>query len=265
DPRYPYFGSVLDHPGNMSKYRVNLPVFEGPLDLLLSLIEREELDITRISLAQVADQYLVYLEQVEETRPDQLADFLVIAAKLVLLKSEALLPKPSRPAAEIEQDIGDELVEQLRLYKQFKAAAQNLQARTDMGLRTFIRLAPPPKVNPQPDLTGITLSDLIRAIQEALKLKPDDPPVDDVVSRRKITVREQMDLIRHRLQSKKRLVFQEMLVQATSRVEIAVTLLAVLELVKRRTIVVYQERLFGDIVIESKPKEEKPADQSAQK
>jgi segregation and condensation protein A len=240
----------------MSKYHVSLPIFEGPLDLLLNLIEREELDITRISLAQVADQYLSYLEQVEETRPDQLADFLVIAAKLVLIKSEAILPRPSRPAAESEQDIGDELAEQLRQYKQFKAAAKKLQTRTDQGLRTFVRLAPPPKINPQPDLSGITISDLIKAIQEALKLKPEDPPVDEVVSRRKITVREQMDLIRFNLQYKKQLIFQEILVQATSRVEIAITLLAVLELVKRRTIIVYQEHLFGKIVIEPKPKEE---------
>lgn len=239
----------------MRNYCVTLPVFEGPLDLLLSLIEREELDITRISLAQVADQYLALLEQVEETRPDQLADFLVIAAKLVLIKSEALLPRPPRAVAESEPDVGDELAEQLKLYKQFKAAALQLEQRKEMGLRTFVRLAPPPKINPQPDLTGITLTDLLTAVQAALKLKPEDLPVDDVVSRRKITVREQMELISRSLQFKKHLIFQEMLAQAASRVEIAVTLLAVLELIKRQTIVVYQERLFGEIIIKARPEE----------
>ena len=111
---------------NNNGYRVNLPVFEGPLGLLLSLIEREELDITKVSLAQVTDQYLAYLEQIEQVRPEILADFLVVAAKLILIKSQALLPRPPVISPEGEADVGDDLVEQLRMYKQFKAAAAQL-------------------------------------------------------------------------------------------------------------------------------------------
>ncbi len=100
-------------------YQVELLVFQGPLDLLLSLIEQEELDITKISLAQVTNQYLAYLEAIKETNPDDLTDFLVIAAKLILIKSKILLPRP--PASiveEEEEDIGDELARQLLIYKQ---------------------------------------------------------------------------------------------------------------------------------------------------
>ncbi len=233
-------------------YRVNLPIFEGPLDLLLSLIERDELDITRISLAQVADQYLAYMEQIDETRPEMLADFLVVAAKLVLIKSQALLPRPPAATREGTQDVGEELVNQLKLYKQFKEAASRLKERQEQGLRTFVRLAPPPKIDAPLDLSEVTLADLLTSVREALQVAPPAPPVDQIVSRRQVTVRGQIDLIRRRLQSSRRVVFQEMLASASSRVEIAVTLLATLELIKRHEVSVIQEVLFGPIIIEPK-------------
>jgi segregation and condensation protein A len=232
------------------RYRVQLPVFEGPLDLLLSLIEREELDITRVSLAQVTDQYLAYLDAIEQVRPEVLADFLVVAAKLILIKSQALLPRPPAIVAEADTDAGDDLVEQLRLYKQFKAAAGHLRHREEEGLRTYIRLAPPPKVEPRLDMTAIGLTDLLVAVREALQLGPPPPSVNEVVPQRKVTVRGQMDLIRGRLRAHGRALFQEILARSADRVEIAVTFLATLELIKQHEVTVYQEDLFGPIVIE---------------
>jgi segregation and condensation protein A len=91
------------------EYTISLPVFEGPLDLLLHLIEREELDITAISLVQITDQYLQYIEQMERVNADYLADFLVIAAQLIWIKSRALLPKPPAPPEEEEEDPGEQL------------------------------------------------------------------------------------------------------------------------------------------------------------
>src|SRR5215510_948917 len=119
---------------NTTTYQVELPGFQGPLDLLLNLIEQEELDITKISLARVTDQYLARLELLKETDPDDLTDFLVIAARLILIKSEMLLPKPPPIllAAE-EEDVGDELARQLRLYKQFKALALHLRELEEIG------------------------------------------------------------------------------------------------------------------------------------
>lgn len=231
-------------------YRVELPVFQGPLDLLLSLIEREELDITRVSLAQVTGQYLAYLEAMERVPPELLADFLVVAAKLILIKSEALLPRPPAIVAESVGDTGDDLVEQLRLYKQFKAAAGRLRQREEDRLRTFIRLAPPPKVEARLDLTGVGLTDLLAAVREALQIAAPPPSVDQVVSQRKVTIRGQMDLIRSRLRTQGRLLFQEMLARSADRVEIAVTFLAILELVKQFEVTVQQQNLFGPIIIE---------------
>ena len=231
-------------------YRVDLPVFQGPLDLLLSLIERDELDITQVSLAQVADQYLAYLEQIEQAQIDLLVDFMVIAAKLVLIKSRALLPQPATTAMEGEQDVGQELVEQLRRYKQFKAVAGKLGERHQQGLRTFVRLAPPPKVEPQPDLSDVTLADLLEAVQQAMSVTPPSGSVGQVITQRHITISGQMALIRRECGQQRRLVFQEMLLTASGREEIAVTLLATLELLKRREITVRQERLFGAILIE---------------
>ena len=231
-------------------YRVELPVFQGPLDLLLSLIEREELDITRVSLAQVTGQYLAYLEAMEQVPPELLADFLVVAAKLILIKSEALLPRPPAIVAESDGDAGDDLVEQLRLYKQFKAAAGRLRQREEDRLRTFIRLAPPPRVEARLDLTGVGVSDLLAAVREALQIAAPPPSVDQVVSQRKVTVRGQMELIRGRLRTQGRLLFQEMLARSADRVEIAVTFLAILELVKQFEVTVQQQNLFGPIIIE---------------
>ncbi len=232
------------------EYRVDLPVFQGPLDLLLSLIEREELEITRVSLAQVTDQYLAYLEQIEEAQADSLVDFLVVAAKLVLIKSRALLPRPPVTAPEGEPEVGDDLVEQLRQYRLFKAAAGKLDERQTLGLRTYVRLAPPPKVEAQPDLSDVSLEDLLAAVRNAMRVAPPAEPVSQMVSQVRITIKGQMEFIRQQAMAQRRVIFQEVLAQTQGRVEIAVTLLAILELLKQREITVHQERLFGTIVIE---------------
>lgn len=231
-------------------YRVDLPAFQGPLDLLLSLVENEELEITEISLARVADQFLAYLERIEETRAESLADFLAVAAKLVLIKSRALLPQPVATAPNGEPDVADELLEQLRQYKLFKTVAGSLDERQTQGMRTYLRLAPPPKVTVQLDLQDVTIRDLLLAVQEALHVAPPAEPVSQVVSPVDITIKGQMEMIRLCALERRRVVFQEILAQARSRIEIAVTLLAILELLKQRQVTVSQEKLFGAIVIE---------------
>ncbi|HEY2979571.1 MAG TPA: segregation/condensation protein A, partial [Anaerolineales bacterium] len=120
-------------------YKVHTPVYEGPMDLLLDLIERAELDITAVSLALVTDQYLNYLHGLDEANPDEISAFLVIAAKLVLIKSEALLPRPPARAPG-EEDLGQTLVEQLKLYKRFKEIGGWLMDRQENNLRTYLRV-----------------------------------------------------------------------------------------------------------------------------
>ncbi len=231
-------------------YQVELPDFQGPLDLLLHLIEQEQLDITKISLARVTDQYLVYLDVLRQIDPDELTDFLVVAAKLILIKSEALLPRP--PASmldEEEEDAGDELARQLQTYKQFKEIAVHLQQVEATGKRCFIRLAPPLKIEPKLIPGEVSLADLLEAARQAMAIKPPEPVVDEVVSRQVVSIGQQMVLIRQRLARGENISFQQLLAQNHSRIEVIVTLLAVLELIKRYVIWVEQSHLFGDIMI----------------
>lgn len=247
-------------------YQVKLPIFQGPLDLLLHLIEREELDITKVSLAQVTDQYLEYISLLEELNAEVLADFLVIAAKLLLIKSEMLLPRPPRAPSEEEEegkDVGDELARQLIEYKKFKEAALELRQREEMGLRAYVRVAPLPKLEgpfgwaqgrPLP-LEDVSLADLIEAMRRALDVRPALPSVSEVVAPFTITVAEKMALIEKRLERRKRVSLNRLLDQATSRLEIIVTFLAVLELIKLKGVEVQQKRLFGEIIILEKQNE----------
>jgi segregation and condensation protein A len=240
-------------------YRVALPDFEGPLDLLLTLIEREELDITKIALARVTDQYLAYLEVLREINPDELTDFLIVAAKLILIKSEMLLPRP--PASIIEdeeEDVGDELARQLLLYKQFKEIAGQLKEIEDRDQRNFVRVATSmPTIKPKLIPGTNSLEEFLQAALDALAIKPPEPDVDEVVSPEEVTIGQQMTHIRQELTARGSISFQTLLRQSHSRLEVIVTLLAVLELIKRGLVKVEQANLFGDIVInqsESLPK-----------
>ena len=144
-------------------YQVQLPVFKGPLDLLLHLIEQQELDITTIALAQVTDQYLAYLQYLHEASPDDLTAFLTVAARLLLLKSRALLPRPPQAMEETE-DVGEDLVRQLREYRQFKQIAHYLRERDQDTMHMYPRDLPVSKLvagwQPKLDLSGTTLEDL---------------------------------------------------------------------------------------------------------
>lgn len=230
-------------------YRVQLPIFEGPLDLLLYLIERQELDITKVSLALVTDQYLEHLRLMEERRAGELAEFLVIAARLLLIKSQALLPQPPPPPPLDEEDVGEELVRQLAEYKRFKDVAAGLRKREEEGWRSFVRLAPPPKIEPPLEL-NLTLDGLLALVQQALSVEPPAPPVGQVgPPPQRVSLHERIAAIEAALQRLGRITFRSLLSEAASRLEIIVTLLAVLELLKRQRIRAEQEGLFGEIWI----------------
>lgn len=230
-------------------YQVELPVFEGPLDLLLHLIEREELDITEVSLAQITNQYLDYLAQLSERDADSLADFLVIAAKLLLIKSRVLLPQPPAPSGMAEEDVGEDLVRQLIEYKKFKEAARWLRELDDQGLRSYIRLAGIPPLEPIVDLGDVTLDDLLETVREVLAVKPPAPSVNNSVPPIVVTIANQMDLIERATSRRKKVSFRRIMEQAATRLEIIVTLLALLEMVKQLRVRMQQDSSFGDILI----------------
>ncbi|HUG34475.1 MAG TPA: segregation/condensation protein A [Anaerolineales bacterium] len=234
--------------GRQLNYTVQTPVYEGPLDLLLDLIERAELDITAVSLALVTDQYLAYLSGLEELNADEISAFLVIAAKLLQIKSEALLPRP--PAREPgEEDAGRSLVDQLKLYKRFKEIGGWLYTRQDSSLRTFLRIAPPPKVEPKLDLSNLTLDKLIAAAETAFAREKQKEPLASIIAPPSVTIREKIDLISKTLRDVQRSTFRALLNNGASRLEIVVTFLALLELIKRYRIDAHQEGLFSDIEI----------------
>jgi len=235
-----------------STYSISVPVFSGPLDLLLRLIEREELDITQISLAQVTDQYIKQIADLRERRVEGLADFLVLAARLVLIKSQALLPKP--PVIGItEIDPGDELANQLRMYKKFKDISGWLDERQLQGLRTFLRIGAPVIVRQSVDLSGVELVDLRIAIAEILSRPMEKPTlVSELVGRPRITVRGSINKIAMSLRRRLRISFFGLLKHSKNtqtRTEIIATFLAILELARRSMVKAEQIEAFGDIEI----------------
>jgi segregation and condensation protein A len=229
-------------------YTVNTPVYEGPLDLLLQLIERAELDITAVSLALVTDQYLSYIHQMQ-VPAEEISAFLVVAAKLIQIKSEALLPRP--PVREVgEEDVGEALARQLRIYKRFKELASWLDDRQTHHLRTYLRIAAPPKVENHLDLSGITLADLVSVAEGIFSEEAEKQALGTVISAPRITIREKIALIAQRLGQSRNATFNGLLGQNPTRLEVVVTFLALLELVKRYRVSTRQESLFSDIQID---------------
>ena len=227
-------------------YTIKLPVFEGPLDLLLNLIEHAELDITKVSLAEVTDQYLAYIRQIQDRQLEDLASFLVMAARLIQIKSEVLLPRP--PLREPgEEDPGDALARQLVAYKKYKQVAVLLSEREGAGLRSYIRLAPPPVIDPKIDMQEFQLDDLYQAMLEVLKNVHTIPTHEESVSTPRVRVRDKILSIVHSLKEVGRLSFRRVIKNARSRLEIVVSFLAVLELLKQDQVEVHQDEMFGDI------------------
>jgi segregation and condensation protein A len=241
-----------------ARYQVSTPVYEGPLDLLLQLIERAELDITRLALAQVTDQYLAHLRALQTAQDpgsrlaaEEVSAFLVIAARLVQIKSEALLPRPPvRPPG--EEDPGEALASQLIVYKRYRKVAEQLAGREEAGLRTYLRLAPAPKFTPGPlDLSEVGLLDLVAAARALFKPADSRPALNTVVAPPRVTIREKIHLIAQRLRTHSQISFDTLLFGRSSRLDVVVTFLAMLELIKRHLVSARQENLFGEIEIEA--------------
>jgi len=236
-------------------HKFKLEKFEGPLSLLLKLIEQEEMDITQVSLANVADQYVEYIKNSAQIDPDEVADFLVVAAKLLLIKSKALLPYLyPEEEAEIE-----DLEKQLRMYKEFVEAAKKINLmigkKKFMFTRTFNRKAiladaklfsPPGKLRKE-DMKMI-ISDLIARLRPPEKLE--ERTMDT-----KISIEDKILHIQQMLTTRIKMSFNKVLARARDKTEIIVSFLAMLELMRQREVVLSQEELFSEIIIEKIIKE----------
>lgn len=231
-------------------YQVSTDVYQGPLDLLLDLIQKAELDITKLSLAAVTDQYLQHIEKLVELSAADVSAFIIIAAKLLQIKSEALLPRPPS-REEGEEDPGESLTRQLRIYKAMKDTAAFLSQRSSAGYRTYLRLSVPPKINETLDMTGIDLKALLQSLVDMFESGQPLIPISTMMMIPTVTIKQKIKYILNQLETNPLLSFRELLNQPNSRIESIVVFLALLELVKQNYVVASQSANFSDIVIES--------------
>src|SRR5215831_557680 len=226
---------------------ISTPVFEGPLELLLALAEREEVDIFKVSLARITDAYLAEIAQRETQDPQEMAEFLWMAARLLLLKSIRLLPgeQPTDEESELlgwEEDVRQRLEE----YRAYKAMAQDMMTRAEQETFAF----PPParEVEPGGQEEPLDVNLLLKAFNSVLARIPPRPVV---ITGRTWTLDEKLDLITQRL-SKGPIELVALILESEDRLEAVVTFVAVLELVRRAAITVRQKERFGPIHIEAK-------------
>jgi segregation and condensation protein A len=271
------------------QYQISLPgvAFEGPLDLLLQLIERKELPITEISLSVIAEEYVSYINRLSEINPAELAEFLVIATRLLLIKSFALLPAPASKSRDGEDapSAAEELLAQLRHYKQVKDAAAELRQRQEEGQRAFAsrRIGPSDTLVQQVNealqeqggpaagaaLGGVKLSDLLALVRRRLaaqqqqqqKQPQEAGPQELRALVRSVKIEDKIILLERRMDAAEAeagenvppapVEFTSLFdpAEPPSPVEVIVTFMAVLELVRRRLVTVRQEDLFGEMYV----------------
>lgn len=224
---------------------VRAATFNGPLDLLLQLIEREELDITTLSLAKITEDYIRELQALDELPLEELSEFLVVAAKLLLIKSRVMIPGEA-----IEDEVASDLERQLRMYKAFVDASKQIAKLYGRHKVSYARdgwTNVEPIFNPPPGLQSNTLREIFGVILQEL-----EPIVrlPQTVIIRTINIREKISQIRDLLLEQPRTSFHALLGAAGSKTEVIVTFLALLELVKQRTVTLAQAEPLGDLQVE---------------
>jgi len=237
---------VINTPG--SDYTIHTELYVGPLDLLLDLITKAELDITRLSLTAVTNQYLDHLRKLQHYSAVEVSGFLVVAAKLLQIKSEALLPRPPE-REEGEEDPAVSLTRQLKIYRKIKQTAQWLKSLADKGLHTYIRLVPPPVIENELDLQGVTTNDLLAFFKALYQFEEDAAPITTVFAIPKVTIKNKISEILQNLKKNRKLSYKGLLPEKYNRIEAIVLFLAVLELVKQQYARTEQDALFADFRI----------------
>lgn len=231
-------------------YQVRIENFEGPLDLLLHLIKKNEINIYDIPVAMIARQYLEYLDAMEELNLNVAGDFLVMAATLLQIKSKMLLPVDETADDDEEgPDPREELVRRLLEYKAFKEAARRLDDQEKVWREVFWREQSPSVEEVEEDLPleNVSLFDLVDALKEVLERNPSSRLLEIIPDN--LTVRERMNLILERLEGKDSVSFAALFEGATHRMVIVVTFLALLELMRLRVARVFQAETFGPILV----------------
>jgi segregation and condensation protein A len=235
-------------------YKVRLDVFEGPLDLLLYLVRRDEVDIYDIEIGRITRQYLEYLEALESIDVEIGGEFIVMAANLLYIKSRTLLPVDLQTPVEEdgeEEDPRWELIRQLIEYKKFKEAAGDLRDREDLAVKLFGRSpeAPPPDGGATLLAGEVGALDLIAAFQRVLDRLEKKKTPEREIEADTFTVSEKIEYVLRVMPEKDELKFEELFAGQTTRGEVVATFLALLELVRLRHVMVAQVGPFGEIVL----------------
>jgi segregation and condensation protein A len=267
----------------MSQNKVQLEIFEGPLDLLLYLVKKEEVGIYEVNLTKIASQFIEYVELMKELDLDIAGEFLVMAATLIYIKSRELLPKNQQtevPEEEDEEDPRWELIRQLVEYKKFKDAAAKLQERELLQEQIYARIPGRPDfaVEPANVRAEVSIFDLVNAVNSILKRYGQRQQTRDVFEER-WTVSEKIEMVASLIRERSHVRFTELFEDAATRVEVIVTFLAVLELIRLKQLRIEQPEPFAEIEIspalpvppplpgageESKAGAEEPAEAGAQ-
>jgi len=242
-------------------YKIHLDKFEGPLDLLLFLIKKNDIDICDIPIATITDQYMEYIEMMKMLDLDVVGDFLVMAATLMQIKSRMLLPPDPLAQGEVV-DPRQELVDRLKEYEQFKLIADGLKSKEIFRQSLFGRLVDEEKLNRLKEdaeevVFEATLFDLINALSEALKHLPEKK--DYQISQEEFTIEGKIHALLHLLVESPRISIMELFRRSTSKQEVVCTFVAVLELTRLKEIVILQHRQFEDIEIVRNTANETPS------
>ena len=238
-------------------YKVRLEIFEGPLDLLLHLVKKNEVEIADIPISLITDQYLSYLGLMKELQLDVAGEYLVMAATLLHIKSRMLLPAPVAEEEE-EEDPRAELAQQLREYQKFKEVAYRLDQREILHRDVFVRERPEHE-NGLAEARAFetpSLFELLSAFHEVLQRT--DPKAVQAIQRDPVSIQDRIHAILKRVQGGITLAFDALFEGIADRRDVIVTFLALLELIKLRLVTVVQEREFGEILLSLAVKDEWP-------
>ena len=232
-------------------YKVKLEIFEGPLDLLLYLIKKDEIGIYDVSIERITKQYLAYINTFKMLNVELASEFIVMAANLMYIKSRELLPQTLQPSEDDadEEDPRWELIRQLVEYKKFKDAAQFLGHQEIKGDEFFATNPEPLDLSALPEVAGqVGIFDLIRAFQRVLKRFENTTDIREIVSDR-FSVADKIEHLLVAVPIGARVSFETLFSDAASRVEVIVTFLAVLELMKLNQFMIEHEQMLGEIIV----------------
>lgn len=238
-------------------YKVTIDNFDGPLDLLLHLIKKSDIDIYEISIEEITRQYLLYINKMQELDLDIASEYLIMASELIEMKSAMLLPKPVVEEDEYEEDPREKLIERLIEYKKYKEMTnefRNLEEERKKAYSKSVSDLTEFKVEEELDLGDLNIDDLIKAFNNLLVRKELDKPLNTKITKREYSVKKRSQEIKNILKEKKQVEFEELFEELTKEY-IVVTFLSILDLAKKQNLQIKQDDNFSKIYLKLKESE----------